>query len=196
MIIPVIDFLRPYLLPLILALVGLVFIAVGFISLVKSGQPKNDIEFSTSSTSSANLTLLVDIEGAVQNPGVYQLPFGARMIDALTLAGGLSGDADTNWVSQGFNKAAKLIDGAKMYIPRTGENTKQAVAGAQTVSGNKLIGINSSAKSQLEGLPGVGPVTADKIIAGRPYQTLDELTQKKIIGKALFEKIKDLIAVY
>ena len=58
-----------------------------------------------------------------------------------------------------------------------------------------LININSASQTELEALPGVGPVTAGKIIDGRPYQTLEELKSKKAVGNALFEKIKDKLTI-
>ena len=58
-----------------------------------------------------------------------------------------------------------------------------------------LININTATQTELEALPGVGPVTAGKIIDGRPYQTLEELKTKKAVGNALFEKIKDKLTV-
>ena len=95
--------------------------------------------------------------------------------------------------------ATKLADGAKIFIPSVGE----AVNGGSALNSSSegiivgaLININTSSQSQLESLPGIGPVTAQKIIAGRPYGSIEELLSKKIVGSKVFGQIKDKIAVY
>ena len=101
--------------------------------------------------------------------------------------------------------AAPLTDGAKLYIPAVGEqmtgsgessNSSSAddntVLGAQT----KTININTASDSDLETLSGVGPATAQKIIAGRPYHSAQELLDKKIVGTSVFGKIKEKVTVY
>lgn len=194
------SFAENFAVPIVVGIFGIALILVGLFSLLKHASSSSSIEFSNESSSSAILELSIDVEGAVTKPGVYQLPLGSRVSDGLLAAGGLSADADGDWVSQTLNRASKLVDGAKLYIPAKGETKisggnvmKGSVAGASVSS---LIGINSASKSQLEGLPGVGPVTAEKIINGRPYQTLEELTTKKIVGVSLFGKIKDLIGLF
>lgn len=189
-----------YKVPLIFALLGTVLLLIPIIWLVKHQSVKgSDIVFETVDTlATGSGTLRVDVAGAVTYPGVYQFGWGERIEDALIRAGGLSKDADRNWLEKNLNRAAKLTDGGKLYIPKAGELLKQGqVAGA---SGERTLGvttglikINSASQSELEQLPGVGPVTAGNIISGRPYASIEELKARKIIGEALFEKVKDLI---
>ncbi|MBI2616673.1 ComEA family DNA-binding protein [Candidatus Gottesmanbacteria bacterium] len=182
--------------PIIVGIVGIVLVASGIFTLVKRSPDDSEVVFSTDSTHSSTLTVVIDIEGAVQKPGVYELPIGARISDALTIAGGLSSNADRTWVSQTLNKASKLTDGIKLYIPNVSESAKSDVRGMQTTDLSALIPLNSASKSELESLPGIGPVTAEKIISGRPYKSIDELLTKKILGQKTFDNLADLITLY
>lgn len=132
---------------------------------------------------SENIT--VDISGAVEHPGVYRLSAGARVEDAVASAGGLATDAQREWIQRYLNRAAKLTDGQKIYIPREGEPAK--------VQESTGININTASQAELEALPGIGPVTAKKIMAARPYEKIEELTERKVISAAVFAKIKDQI---
>jgi competence protein ComEA len=136
------------------------------------------------------------------NPGVT-VQTGSRVGDVLEMAGGLRKDADSNYVAQSINKAMKVVDGMKIYIPSVAEtsyiniklpsSTVNDVAQSINTSNNSGISINMASKDQLETLTGVGPVTAQKIIDNRPYQTLEELISKKAVGQSVFEKIKQQI---
>lgn len=140
----------------------------------------------------------IDIQGEIKNPGVYELEADSRVSDAIKSSGGLSKDADQEYVAKKVNQAQKLVDGQKIYIPRIGEDTSGLVsaqsAGSEVVSSG-LVGINSGSKSSLESLPKIGPVTSDKIISGRPYGGLEELVSKKILGQKTYDAIKDLISL-
>ena len=99
-------------------------------------------------------------------------------------------DANKEYISKYLNLAQKVVDGSKVYVPfRNGG----AVAG---VSASLKTNINTSSESDLEKLPGIGAATAAKIIAGRPFGSIEELTTKKLINRSTFEKVKDQIAVY
>lgn len=137
---------------------------------------------------SESAELIVDVSGEVQNPGVYKLPIGARVDEVLTKAGGLTEAADKLWVEQYLNKAAKISDGQKIYIPKI--STQNSVRSSQTIN------INTASGNELEGLSGVGTVTAQKIISGRPYQDISELVKKKILGQKVFDQIKDKISIW
>lgn len=186
------HFISLYKIPLLLATVSVGIISICVILLVKSVQITTPIVFSEEASVAGALSnsIHIDIEGAVISPGVYELPGGSRVEDAIVAAGGLSGQADQEALAKTINRAAKVVDGAKLYIPKTGESTTVV-----TSYNNSLTNINSSSQSELETLPGVGPVTAQKIIASRPYQTLDELVSKKAMGQSLFEKIKSQLAL-
>lgn len=201
----IILFLSVYKVPLILGAIGIIFFASAIILKIKDIESDKSIVFDTVSSKSADLKIAVDVEGAVMTPGVYHLPQDSRIMDALSLAGGLSGGADREWLSKNLNKAAKLIDGSKIYIPDTSETSSSTLGLPAGKAGNLsnvagittgTVNINSASQSDLESLPGVGPVTAGKIISGRPYQSIEELKLKKVIGTALFEKLKDLLTVY
>lgn len=153
----------------------------------------------SASTSAEMQEIVVDVSGAVESPGVYVLDSAARLKDALKVAGGLSVNADRDYVSKSLNLASKLHDGLKIYIPRVGEesvptasfNTESSM-GVLSIS-SEFISINSASQAELEELPGIGPVTAQKIINSRPYSSLEELVSKKSVGQSLFGKIKDQI---
>lgn len=152
----------------------------------------DDIQIISSSESPADqqAELVVHVEGAVNAPGVYKLPTGARVNDAIEKAGGPTSAADLAKI----NLAAKVTDGAKIHVPSFSEvgQANPTVSGAVT----GLININSASQPELESLPAIGPVTAQKIINSRPYGSADELLTKKVVSKSAYEKIKDLITIY
>ncbi|KKW09975.1 MAG: Competence protein ComEA helix-hairpin-helix repeat protein [Candidatus Gottesmanbacteria bacterium GW2011_GWB1_49_7] len=169
-------------------LVGAALIGSGMFWLKSGIGETRQPEVVLSASSSAKL--VVDVGGEVINPGIYELLPGARVEEALVAAGGLSAKADTDYINKYLNRAAKLSDGQKLYIPRVGaENAQRSTRNAQ-------ININLAGQGELEGLPGVGPVTAEKIMAGRPYQNVSELVGKKIVGEKLFDQIKDLVSIW
>ena len=183
--------------PLAFVFLGLIFVGLGFLTRV--GLPAKDegIEIITSKDA-VNEEIFVDIQGAVEKPNIYQLPSESRVNDVLILAGGLSAEADRNWVAMNINLAQKLIDGAKIYILEQSE-TPRSFSEVGQVSGSSIldkININIASQSQLESLSGIGPAYAQKIIEGRPYQTVNDLLKVSGIGSKTLEKIKDKITVY
>lgn len=173
-----------YKLPIILGSASIFAICLSIILLVKSVQTTTPIQFSSNETASVFSEIRVDVEGAVVKPGLYRLPDDARVEDAIAAASGLSGDVDAETFGKTINRAMKLVDGAKIYIP---------TQDSEVTSG--LISVNTASLSELESLPGVGEVTAKKITDNRPYQTFEELISKKAVGTALFEKIKSQISL-
>lgn len=152
-----------------------------------------------------SLKLVVDVAGAVNNPGVYSLEFNSRVEDAIVAAGNLSADADINWVDKNLNKASKLVDGQKLYIPQikqTNVLSATNIAGDENVaqsyssSDSNLVNINTATLSELEGLPGIGQVYGKNIIDNRPYSDPSELLSKKVLKESTFEKIKDKVTTY
>jgi competence protein ComEA len=195
--------IRKHWLPLGLGALGLMFFAYGLIGLFGAGKTSpEDIVFEANSSAKQNSeakTILIDVEGAVVKAGVYKLPQESRIRDGLIAAGGLSVQADREYVAKNFNLATKLTDGAKIYIPAFGEAVSAASAlntSSEGVAVGALININTCSQAQLEALPGIGPVTAQKIIAGRTYGVVDELLGKKVVGAKIFDQIKDRIATY
>jgi len=190
-------------LPLSLGILGVIFFAYGLIGLFSANKTSSeDIVFEANSASKQNSeakTILVDVEGAVARPGVYKIPQESRIQDGLVAAGGLSAQADRAYVAKNLNLATKLTDGVKVYIPVSGEavgDVSVLNASSEGIAVNALININTSSESQLDSLPGIGPVTAQKIITGRPYGSVNELLDKKIVGTKVFTQIKDKISIY
>jgi len=190
------SFWERFKLPIGLSLIGIVLIVGGiFASGLNSQKPTG---FPKESIVSDQKTISVDVSGAVQKPGVYRLNAGSRIEDAVTAAGGFNNTANQEYISKYLNLAQKLSDGTKVYVPAVGESGPTSQVGG-TVSGvttQAKVNINTATQAELEALPGIGPVTASKIISDRPYQRVEELIEKKIVGKSVFEKIKDQIVVY
>ncbi|MEK7159854.1 MAG: ComEA family DNA-binding protein [Patescibacteria group bacterium] len=194
--------LKQYRLPILLATAGLIFFVYGLIGFLGSVSKSNEIKFESdnqastpieSGTKSQSL-ISIDIEGAVVNPGVYKLKQGSIVQDGLILAGGLSEDADREFVSKNINLASKLTDGAKIYVPKNDETTSQ-VKGTSAFALD-LININLASAESLDTLPGIGAVTAEKIINNRPYAAINELLDKKAVSAKVFTQIKDKITAY
>lgn len=148
-----------------------------------------NIEFSASESS----TITVDVRGAVLRPGVYQLPVGSRVADAITQAGGVSDAIDTDLADKMINYANTLVDGVKIYVPKK-ENISSERSQSLT-STDAIVSVNTSSSTQLESLPGVGEVTAKKIIDNRPYGSLDELVTKHVISASLLEKLREQLSL-
>ena len=138
--------------------------------------------------------LVVDIEGGVNSPGIHRLPAGSRVADALAAAGGYAEGADLAAAARSLNLAAAVVDGQQIYVPVLGE----APAGGADGSGDGLVNLNRASQSELEALPGIGPVTAKKIIDARaelPFATLDDLVAREVLTARQLEQIADLVTV-
>ena len=186
-----------YKLPIALSFVGIVLIAGGIFASSITKNPSGQ-SFPKESLIQDQKMISVDVSGSVMYPGVYKVNEGARIEDAIKMAGGFSEKANGEYVSKYLNMAQKLSDGTKIYVPFVGE-VVSGVSGGGIVAGTQTqakININTAAQSELEALPGIGPATASKIISYRPYQEIGDLISKKVVGKAVFEKIKDSIVVY
>lgn len=196
--------LRRFALPLGIITVGIVFIIVGIVLRVREGLalPKDGVTFSAaqSSESTSSARLFVDIAGAVESPGIYEFAPGARVAQVIERAGGLSKQVNESWIARNLNLAAKVSDGSKIYIPTMNEQGSVVLGSGTTSSGGSTststINVNSASASQLDTLPGIGQVTAKKIIDGRPYGAIEELLNRKIVNQSTFEKIRDKITVY
>lgn len=187
---------------LITSLVGLILVGVGAFYVKRGGSlGSTKVEVLSGATEAENSEFVVEVSGAVENPGVYKVSGGSRIEDALVLAGGLSADADRIWVEKTLNRAAKISDGQKIYIPSVTENSKLITQNSGTGNGqssltNSLTNINTASLSELDKLPGIGPVYGQSIIDHRPYSTVEELVSKGAIKQNVFEKIKDKVSVY
>ncbi|OGV96968.1 hypothetical protein A2W24_02475 [Microgenomates group bacterium RBG_16_45_19] len=143
--------------------------------------------------------IVVDVGGAVVKPGVYQLNEGARVAEAVALAGGLTAEADTAWISRVLNQAEVVKDGQKIYLPLAGQETSQVLGQSDEVTGGTgggLVNVNSASLSQLDSLWGIGAVRAEAIVANRPYASLEELVSKAKLPQDVIEKNEGKISVY
>lgn len=132
--------------------------------------------------------IVVDVAGAVRRPGVYRLPAGARVIDAIDRAGGPADRA----MLEGINRAAQLTDGQQVMVPERGPGGAIAMTGIGAVDGP--ISLGSATVEQLETIDGIGPVTAGKIVEYRDQHgglaSVDQLDQVSGIGPATMESLR------
>ena len=145
--------------------------------------------------------IVVHVAGAVPRPGVYALPQGARIQDAISAAGGFLAEADKELI----NLARPLEDGERLEIPYM-EGASPVIPtplipGEEIPTGpdTDLINLNTAAQFELETLPGIGPTTAQKIIEYRdengPFLAIEDIINVSGIGPGTYERIKDLITV-
>lgn len=187
------KFLKKNILLVILVLGGVLMLVVGGLQFF-SKPSDSGIEFVAVESKEEAGKIFVDISGAVNETGVYEFSQDDRISDAIKRAGGFSDDANTEYIDKNVNQAQKLSDGMKLYFPFEDEQVSTVLGSSsesQSIGG--LININSASQSQLESLPKIGPVTAEKIIAGRPYNGVEDLLIQKVVGNSVFEQIKDLV---
>jgi len=165
------------------------------LSLVPASTPAAGAPDGASAAPSAAGRLVVDVKGAVRRPGVYRLPDGARGLDAVRRAGGLTRRADRI----GVNLAARVVDGGEVVVPARGAAGAPAGSGPPGSPGSPTaaplsIDLNTASEQQLEQLDGVGPATAAKIVAYRTQHggisSVDELDQVSGIGPAKLAAIR------
>ncbi len=152
----------------------------------------------------------VDVSGAVKKPGVYCLEDGTSAVDAIQKAGGYALGYGEKYVSMKINLARLLIDNSKIYIPYAQDSNCELIdfkipKEVETIISeevpnssseeNLCTSINNATLEQLDELTGIGPSTAQKIIDGRPYQTIDDLLNVSGIGDSTLTKIKDQICL-
>lgn len=151
------------------------------------------------STAPVEPVVVVHVAGAVSAPGVYELPSGGRVGDAVRAAGGAAVDA----VLDAVNLAAPLTDGQQVYVPHAGETSGPAPPSAAPPASEQPsagpLDLNTATEEELLALPGVGPVLADAIARHReeagPFTSVDELLDVSGIGPARLESLRDLVQV-
>ena len=141
----------------------------------------------------ASAPLVVHVLGAVVVPGLYELPVGSRVVDAIAVAGGFAADADRGGVSL----ARLLVDAEQVQVPVIGAPDAASGGGAATVGG--LVNLNTADSATLQTLPRVGPAFADRIIAWREanggFRSVDDLLSVSGIGDKTFEGLAALVTV-
>ena len=150
--------------------------------------------------------IYVDLSGAVLKPDIYEITNGTRLKNIIIKAGGLTEKADKDFFSRNFNQARILSDQEKIYIPSVSEISTGLFIENQQIINNPLISIeapepsilidiNFASVEELDTLPGIGKVTANKIIQARPFTVIEDLLTKKVVNKSVWEKIKNLITI-
>lgn len=131
--------------------------------------------------------VVVHVAGQVRRPGVVRLPAGSRVVDAIEAAGGATPSA----VLAGVNLAADLVDGSQIVVP--------AIADDREPIDDGIVAINTASATELQALPGVGPVLAGRIVAHRDvngsFATVEDLLDVSGIGEAILAQIRPLIRV-
>ena len=140
--------------------------------------------------------ITVDVKGAVKTPGIYDLPVGSRINDAVQKAGGLTDNAD----SKSINLAQKISDEALVYVPTKGEDTSQATqSNTSNSKENKKVNLNKASLEELKQVKGLGAKRAQDIIDHRDsngkFKSVDELKKVSGIGTKTIEKLKEYVTV-
>jgi competence protein ComEA len=159
-----------------------------------SSAPSPLVSVSPTETSSATAELVVDVAGKVRRPGIAVLPAGSRVVDALKAAGGARRGVDLT----SLNLARLVVDGEQILV---GVAPVPGVAGSlgAPAAGESLVNLNTADQATLETLPGVGPVTAESILAWRTdnggFTSVDELLEVDGIGEATLEDLAPLVTL-
>ena len=167
-------------------------------------QPPGSPAASPAASTPSATTIVVDVQGGVAAPGVRELPAGSRVADAIAAAGGYAADADLAAAAGTINLAQPIVDGAQIRVPRIGEvqvaaaspgASGTAAGGGSSAGGGGLVDLNSATPEELEALPGIGPVTVQKIVAARqeqPFASLEDAVERGVINRGQLEDIQAL----
>ena len=143
------------------------------------------------------MTVVVDVQGAVAEPGVRELPAGSRIADAIAAAGGYGTDADLAAAATAVNLAQPLADGQQVRVPRIGDGAAAEGSGGPAPgapsAGGGLVDLNTATPEELEALPGIGPVTVQKIVAARqeaPFASLEDAVERGVLNRGQLEDIQ------
>jgi competence protein ComEA len=141
------------------------------------------------------LPIRVAVAGEIKKPGVYQLPWGSRTEAAIVAAGGMTNNAETSLL----NPAQILTDGDQVRVPSktissaASSSGAPATSAAQPMLSGERINLNTATQVQIEGLPGVGPKMAERILQARPFSSLKDLDAVKGIGPSMLKKLEPMV---
>ncbi|HEY3524144.1 MAG TPA: ComEA family DNA-binding protein [Candidatus Limnocylindrales bacterium] len=176
------------------ALVGALILVVGILAAPKP--PSGLVALPSGDTADSD-SIVVEVDGAVRHPGLVTIPPGSRVADAIAAAGGYSAAVDATAVGRTLHLAEPVDDGDQVTVPRRGDVVPAGDAEGPPGDAGP-IDVNTASESQLDTLPGIGPVTAAKIVTARteqPFASVDDLLTRKVVGAATLAKIRDLIVV-
>ena len=164
----------------------------------KDSSSEKEIKKEEKEESAEQDLITVDVKGAVKSPGIYDLPVGSRVHDAVQKAGGLTEEAD----SKSLNLAQKISDEALVYVPTKGEEVASQQTGSGTTastSKDKKVNLNKASLEELKQVKGLGGKRAQDIIdhreANGKFKSVDELKKVSGIGAKTIEKLKDYVTV-
>lgn len=188
---------------IVIACLALVFIVVGYMISKTSKQPLKSSDVFVDSGVECNDTrnITVYINGEIKKPGVYQLKDGSIVDDIIKIAGGFTENADNESLKIQLNLAQKLRDGEHIYVLSKDDVKNGMSPAASSISSpnSTKVNINTATKEELKTIPGIGDVTAQKIIDYREkkggFKTIEDLKRVDRIGEKTFEKFKDKVDV-
>jgi competence protein ComEA len=178
------------------AIVVVLLLALGgrFLLRSQASSVPPPVHIAAPATTAARATIFVNVVGAVRRPGLYRLREGSRVATAVARAGGATRRAELELV----NLAARVSDGEQIVVPRRGAGGAAAAASSGASAAGGPVHLNSATMEQLDALPGIGPVTAQKILDYRQehgaFGSVDELDAVPGIGPARLEQLRDLVA--
>lgn len=184
-----------------MGVVGVAILGYGIWGIIKPSEVKVEIISGEKPTANSvqQSQIVVDVAGAVEKPGVYKLPSGSRIGDALVMAGGLGEKADRDWVAKTINLAEIVKDGGKIYIPEikvTDRETPSQLSKNEGVTLGSKVNINTASVGELDRLAGIGEVRAQAVFDNRPYGATDEIVSKAKVPQSVYDAIKDSISIY
>jgi competence protein ComEA len=181
---------------LVVGIVAVLALALGGRAFLRPGKasPSPPLHVARAHVAPTTAELYVDVVGAVRRPGLYRLRTRARVADAVQRAGGPTRNAELDLI----NLAALVADGEQVVVPRRGAAGVAVGAGASPPATSGPVHLNSATLEQLDALPGVGPVTAQKIIDYRTqhgsFDSVDDLDAVPGIGPARLADLRPLVA--
>lgn len=195
------EFIKFYFLDWLLISLGLFLIILAFAQGQGWLEKESSISLTTieAVTDEDGRTIFVDIAGAIENPGLYELPSDTRVNDLILACGGVTNWASRSFLEKNLNRARLLQDGEKIYIPYQGQEGQGVEASASDQSLDGKININQASHQELMTLPGIGTKYAQEIIDYRqsagPFSSIEEIMQVKGIGEKTFADIENKIEI-